>query len=295
MFTPFGNIVTAMVTPFDNDGKIAEDLVRALVGHLIDTGTETILVGGTTGESPTLTQEELARLVELVSEEKPSNVRLMVGTGTNSTDKTLKLSTFIGNLDVDALLVVNPYYNKPTQDGLEIHFRTVAESVDIPVLLYNIPGRTGVNCNPETLAELAEVENIVGVKEASGSIEQAAKIRSMTPRETFAVYSGDDGLTLPMLSVGACGVVSVASHIAGEILGDMIHAFFKGEVEKAKDIHLSLLPLFNALFCRTNPIPVKYALNRIGKPVGGHRLPLLPLDDEGRKIVDAGLKESGLL
>ncbi len=294
MFTPFGNLVTAMVTPFDNDGKIAEDLVKGLINHLVESGTQTVLVGGTTGESPTLTEDELLSLIDLAKDEIPDDVKLLAGTGTNSTDKTVKLSIKAADRGADALLLVNPYYNKPTQAGLEAHFRAVAEAVDIPILLYNIPGRTGVNCEPETIAKLSEIDNIVGVKEASGCVEQAACIRMLTPEDKFAVYSGDDGLTLPMLSVGGAGVVSVASHLVGEKIREMIESFINGDVENARKIHLSLIPLFRALFCRTNPIPLKYALNRIGIPVGGHRLPLVPLDNTGREIVDIALKEIGL-
>ncbi len=295
MFAPFGNLVTAMVTPFDNEGRVADDLVAGLVKRLVDTGTETILVGGTTGESPTLTEEELLHLVDKVRSELPDEVRLIVGAGTNATDKSVKLCRKIAKMSVDGLLIVNPYYNKPTQAGLEAHFKAIAESVDVPILLYNIPGRTGVNCEPETIARVAEIDNIVGVKEASGSVEQAAQIRRLTPEDKFAVYSGDDGLTLPMLSVGAVGVVSVASHLVGESIRQMIESFFEGHVENARNLHLSLIPLFKALFCRTNPIPVKYALNRIGCPVGGHRLPLVSLDHAGREIVDSALKGSGLI
>jgi len=295
MFAPFGNLVTAMVTPFDNEGKVAEDLVSSLVKRLVDTGTDTILVGGTTGESPTLHEDELLKLVDKVLEEIPKSIKVIVGTGSNSTQKSVDLSKTVAKKKVHGLLLVNPYYNKPTQEGLEAHFRAVAESVDTPILLYNIPGRTGVNCEPETIARLSEIENIVGVKEAAGSVEQAAMIRSLTPADKFALYSGDDGLTLPMLSVGAIGVVSVASHIVGNKIKEMIEAFFKGDVEHARDIHLSLIPLFKALFCRTNPIPVKYALNRIGTPVGRHRLPLVAIDEGGREIVDTALKNFGLI
>lgn len=295
MFAPFGKVVTAMVTPFDNKGKIAEDLVQGLVRHLVTSGTETILVGGTTGESPNLSEDELRKLVDIVREGIPKGVKIIVGTGTNSTDKSIKLSTAMAKRNVDGLLLVNPYYNKPTQEGLDAHFRKIAESVDIPVVLYNIQGRTGVNCEPGTIAKLAEVDNIVAVKEASGSVEQAAMIRRLTDENKFAIYSGDDALTLPMLSVGAVGVVSVASHLVGKTISKMIDCFFKGDVAKAKEIHLSLIPLFKALFCRTNPIPIKYALNVIGKPVGGYRLPLVPLDEAGREIVDAALKEFGLV
>lgn len=295
MFSPFGKLVTAMVTPFDNEGKVAEDLVRGIVDHLVSSGTETILIGGTTGESPNLTQDELLQLIDVVRDEVPENIKLMVGTGTNSTEKSIKLSSMVAEKHVDGLLLVNPYYNKPTQEGLETHFRRIAESVDVPIVLYNIQGRTGVNCEPETISRLAEIENVVAVKEASGSVEQVATIRTLTPADSFAIYSGDDGLTLPMLSVGAVGVVSVASHLVGTNLCEMMESYFAGDIEKARDIHLSLVPLFKALFCRTNPIPVKYALNRIGKPVGGYRLPLVPLDETGRDLVDVGLKQVGLI
>ena len=177
MYAPFGHLVTAMVTPFDNQGKIAQDLVKGLVKRLVDSGTETVLVGGTTGESPTLTDGELQMLVELVQQEIPEGTKIIVGTGTNSTDKSIRLSRKVARKNVDGLLIVNPYYNKPTQAGLEAHFKAIAESVDVPVLLYNIPVRTGVNCEPETVAKLAGIENIVGIKEAAGSVDQAAHIR----------------------------------------------------------------------------------------------------------------------
>jgi 4-hydroxy-tetrahydrodipicolinate synthase len=295
MYAPFGHVVTAMVTPFDAKGAVAKDIVEDLVRHLLASGTDSILVGGTTGESPTLSEAELIDLVRLVRGLLKGDARLIVGTGTNGTDKSIALSRKVQDEGADGILVVNPYYNKPVQAGLEAHFRAVAGSVDIPVLLYNIPGRTGVNCNPETMAKLVDVTNIVGVKEAAGSVEQAAKIRRLLPEDRFAIYSGDDALTLPMLSVGAVGVVSVASHLVGERIGRMIKAFFAGDVRSATAVHLELIPLFEALFCRTNPIPIKYALNRIGINAGGHRLPLTPLDEEGRKIVDAALKQIGLI
>jgi 4-hydroxy-tetrahydrodipicolinate synthase len=295
MFAPFGNLVTAMVTPFDSSSALDLDIVEELVGHLIETGTQTILVGGTTGESPTLSSDELIALVRKVRSLLKGDMQLMVGTGTNSTAKSIALSCKVAQESADGILVVNPYYNKPTQSGLEAHFRTIAQSVDVPVLLYNIPGRTGVNCLPETMERLLDVENIVGVKEAAGSVEQAAKIRRLTPEDRFAIYSGDDGLTLPMLSVGAVGVVSVASHLAGAKIKEMIDSFLAGDIVKARQIHMFLMPLFDGLFCRTNPIPVKYALKKIGMNVGEYRLPLTPLDDEARKIVDASLKAVGLI
>jgi len=295
MYAPFKSVVTAMVTPFDADGKIAPDLVEGLVKHLLNNGTEAVLVGGTTGESPTLTEAELVEMVTHVKKQLPKGIKLIVGTGTNSTEKSVALSKKISALGVDGFLVVNPYYNKPTQEGLEAHFSEIARAVKDDILLYNIPGRTGVNCEPETIARLSEIPNIVAVKEASGNVEQAAMIRAMTDENKFAIYSGDDGLTLPMMSVGAVGVVSVASHIAGKKIAGMIKSFFDGDIEKARKIHISLIPLFKALFVRTNPIPVKYALNRIGVSVGGHRLPLTPADETCRLKVDAALKETGFV
>ncbi len=295
MYTPFNTLVTAMVTPFDSDGNVADDLAEGLVAHLVNHGTEAILVGGTTGESPTLSEEELICLVELVKANKPKKVKILVGTGLNSTDKSVKLAKKISALGVDGLLVVNPYYNKPTQAGLEAHFRAVAEAAGSDILLYNIPGRTGVNCEPETIARLAELPNVVGVKEAAGCVDQAARIRALTPEDSFAIYSGDDALTLPMLSVGAVGVVSVAGHLVGTKIRKMIDSFMEGDVADARKIHLSLLPVFKALFCSTNPIPLKYALNRIGVSVGGHRLPMTPADEACRLIVDEALKEVGLV
>ncbi|HEX9746606.1 MAG TPA: 4-hydroxy-tetrahydrodipicolinate synthase [bacterium] len=293
MFTPFGNIVTAMVTPFDKDGNLAKDLVEGLVNHLVGSGTDTILVGGTTGESPTLTEDELFTLIEATKGHLDSKTKLLVGSGTNSTAKSVSLSKKVVSQGADGVLLVNPYYNKPTQAGLDAHFRAVAEAIDVPIMLYNIPGRTAVNMLPETIEKLAEVPNIVAVKEAAGSVEQCAKIRSLLPEDEFAIYSGDDSLTLPMLSVGAVGVVSVASHIAGKKIRKMITKFFEGDVQDAKSIHLKLVPLFEALFVRSNPIPVKYAMNKIGVSVGGYRLPLTPLDDEAKEIVNAALKSMG--
>lgn len=295
MFTPFGNLITAMVTPFDRDGRIAFDIVEELVQHLLENGTDTILVGGTTGESPTLTQQELLELIARTRKILKGDARLIAGTGTNSTDKTIHLSKLAEEEGVDGVLIVNPYYNKPTQEGLVEHFRAVANAVGIPVLLYNIPGRTGVNCNPETMLKLSDIHNIVGVKEASGSVDQAAKIRRLMPEDRFSVYSGDDGLTLPMLSVGAVGVVSVASHLVGREIKEMITAFFQGDHVKAANIHFRLIPLFDALFCRTNPIPIKYALNRVGIKVGEYRLPLTPPDEDARRVVDQALVKVGLL
>lgn len=290
MFAPFGKIVTAMVTPFDNDGNLAEDLVDGLVKHLVSSGTDTILIGGTTGESPTLSEDELFTLVGKVRENLPEGIKLLVGSGTNSTAKSVALTRKVADIGADGALIVNPYYNKPVQEGLISHYRAIAESVDIPVVLYNIPSRTSVNLEPQSVAKLSEVPNIIAIKEAAGSIDQVSHIRALTPPDEFAIYSGDDGMTLSMLAVGAVGVVSVASHVAGKKIREMIEAFFSGDVERAREIHISLIPLFDALFCRTNPIPVKYAMNRIGTPVGGHRLPLTPLDEHGREIVNEALK-----
>ncbi|KAI9135078.1 4-hydroxy-tetrahydrodipicolinate synthase [Acaryochloris sp. CCMEE 5410] len=272
--TFFGQILTAMVTPFTDTGEMNFSVAETLAVHLADHGTDTLLVCGTTGESPTLTWQEEYELFRVVHKAVASKAKVMAGTGSNSTREAIEATKQAEKLGLDGALLVVPYYNKPPQEGLYQHFRAIAEAVpDFPLMLYNIPGRTGQNLEADTVARLAEISNIVAIKEASGNLDQVSQIRRLTPSE-FSIYSGDDSLTLPYLSVGAAGVVSVASHLVGELLQKMVIAFASGEPQVATEIHLKLLPLCKALFATTNPIPVKAALRLQGWQVGSTRLPL---------------------
>lgn len=288
-----GRVITAMVTPFDEQLRVDYKALENLVEHLLATGTDTLLVAGTTGESPTLSDEEKLQLFKACKEIAGSRAKIMAGTGSNSTLHSIELSKKAEEVGVDSLLLVSPYYNKPTQEGLYQHFKSIAEAVDIPVVLYNVPGRTAVTIEPETLARLAEIDNVVAVKEAGGNLEKTSKTRVLAPN--LEVYSGDDSLTLPMLALGAKGVISVASHIVGNDIKEMIISFEEGNTKKAEEIHLKLFDLFKTLFVITNPIPVKTALNMIGVPVGGFRLPLSDADEGTKANLEKSLKNLGLL
>ncbi|MDI3480878.1 MAG: 4-hydroxy-tetrahydrodipicolinate synthase [Tepidanaerobacteraceae bacterium] len=285
----FGKVITAMVTPFDDNLEVDFKAFENLIEHLIKTGTDTLLVTGTTGESPTLSDEEKLELFKAAKSIAGKRAKVIAGTGSNSTRHSIELSEKAQEIGVDGLLLVAPYYNKPTQEGLYQHFKMIAESVDIPVILYNVPGRTAVTIEPETLARLSEVKNITAVKDAGGNLDKTSKTRILAPNLT--VYSGDDSLTLPMLTLGARGVISVASHIAGQEIKEMIEAFEQGNHKKAEEIHLKLFDLFKALFVITNPIPVKEALNMVGIKVGGLRPPLSPADDKTKKVLEKVLGE----
>ncbi|MBI3975898.1 MAG: 4-hydroxy-tetrahydrodipicolinate synthase [Armatimonadetes bacterium] len=289
--TPFGYVITAMATPFDREGRLDERRAAELARRLVDHGTESLVVAGTTGESPTLSDEEKITLFRTVKEAVGGRAKVIAGTGTYDTAHSIHLTKEAARAGADGILLVNPYYNRPSQDGLYAHFRAVAESISLPVILYNIPGRTGVNCLPETVARLAEVPNIVAIKEASGSLDQASDVRKRTPPD-FLLYSGDDSLTLPMLAVGGIGVVSVASHLAGEEIGRMIRAFHEGNTKDALALHLKLWPLFKVLFITTNPVPLKAALRLAGFDAGTPRLPLVeatPKEQEQIRSVLADL------
>jgi len=270
----FGRVLTAMVTPFDEDGNVNYNVAAKLATHLASNGTDTIVVCGTTGESPTLTWEEEYQLFKSVQEAVDGKALVMAGTGSNSTREAIEATKKAAKMGVDGSLQVVPYYNKPPQAAMYQHFSAIAKACpDLPLLLYNVPGRTGQNLLPETVAKLSEINSIIGVKEASGNLDQVSEIRRLTPKQ-FQIYSGDDSLTLPMLAVGAKGVVSVASHLVGNHLQEMIAAFELGKVQLASEIHLQLYPLCKALFLTTNPIPVKAALNLLGWKVGSTRPPL---------------------
>ena len=268
-----------MVTPFDASGAVDFPLAGRLARHLVEQGSDGLLVCGTTGESPTLSWDEQLKLLEAVREAVGSDAQVLAGTGSNSTSEAVKATREAAAVGADGALVVVPYYNKPPQEGLEAHFRAIAEAAPtLPLMLYNIPGRTGCHIEAETVARLMDCPNIVSFKAASGTTEEVTALR-LACGSRFAIYSGDDGLTLPMLSVGAVGVVSVASHVAGLQIRAMINAYFEGETAVALAQHEQLIPLFQALFATTNPIPVKAALEINGWSVGAPRPPLSSLPE----------------
>lgn len=289
-----GSLLTAMITPFHEDGSLNSEQAARLAQHLVDIGNEGVVVAGTTGESPTLTDEEKLELFRAVVGEIGGRATVIAGTGTNDTRHSIELTKEAEKLGVDAIMAVVPYYNRPTQEGLYRHFRAIAESTTLPVMLYNVPSRTGCNLLPETVARLAEIDNIVAIKEASGDLNQVSEVRRRTPSE-FAIYSGDDSLTLPILSLGGVGVVSVAAHLVGRRLRAMIDAFQKGDVRTAAAIHLELWPIFRAMFVTTNPIPVKTAVNMLGMNAGPLRPPLAPPSESEERAIRQVLRENGLL
>ncbi len=291
----FGNVITAMVTPFDKEGNVNYKVAEKLAIHLVNNGSDGLLVCGTTGESPTLSWSEKCQLFKVVKNAVGDKAKVLAGTGGNSTQHAIEMTQEVAKMGLDGSLQVVPYYNKPPQEGLYEHFKKIAETVgDFPIMLYNIPGRTGQNMSPETVAKLAEVDNIVAIKEASSSLEQACKIRRMTD-SSFLIYAGDDFLTLPLLTVGGIGVVSVASHLVGLQMQEMIEAFNNGQVSQASEINVKLFPLFKVLFCTTNPIPVKAALNLQGWEVGGVRLPLVEISETLKQEVKIVLEKLSLL
>lgn len=291
----FGRVLTAMITPFAEDGRVNYAVAEKLAVFLAENGTDTLVVCGTTGESPALTWEEEYELFQVIKKAVAGKAKVMAGTGSNSTHEAIAATQKADKLGLDGSLQVVPYYNKPPQEGLYHHFRAIAESSpDLPMMLYNVPGRTGQNLQVETVARLAEVPNIVAIKEASGNLDQASQIRRLTPPE-FAIYSGDDSLTLPLLAVGGSGVVSVASHLVGPQLQTMVQNFQAGQVQTALSIHLKLLPLFHTLFISTNPIPLKAALRLQGWQVGSTRSPLCDLSETQQQTLRQVMTELTLL
>jgi 4-hydroxy-tetrahydrodipicolinate synthase len=280
---PFGRLLTAMVTPFQPDGAVDLDLAARLADHLVSQGSDGLVLCGTTGESPTLTWKEQHELFSAVKGVVGTRATLLAGSGSNCTAEAVEATGEAAAIGADGALVVVPYYNKPPQEGLEAHFRAVAQAAsELPLMLYNIPGRTGCSLAPDTTARLLDLPNVVGFKAASGTTEEVSRLRELCG-DRLAIYSGDDALTLPMLAVGAVGVVSVASHLVGPRIRAMLLAHLSGDVAAALDEHQQLLPLCRALFCTTNPIPVKAALEISGWPVGAPRLPLLSADTAVRQ------------
>jgi 4-hydroxy-tetrahydrodipicolinate synthase len=280
----FGRVSTAMVTPFDRKGHIDFTKTTQLVNHLIENGTDSIVVAGTTGESPTLSKEEKIALFQHVVKVVDKRVPVIAGTGSNNTYASIDLTKRAEQIGVDAIMIVAPYYNKPNQEGLYQHFKTIAENTSLPLMVYNIPGRSAVNIAPETVIRLSKISNIVAVKEASGDLNAMAKIISGTD-DDFMLYSGDDGLTIPVMAIGGEGIVSVASHVIGNEMQEMVQAFINGDNKKAAKLHRELLPIMEGLFAAPSPAPVKTALQLKGLNVGSVRLPMVPLSEEERNTL----------
>ncbi len=289
----FTGSLVALITPFKN-GELDEEGLRANVRFQIEQGSDGLVAVATTGESPTLSEDEKDRVTQICLEESDHRVPVIVNTGTNSTRKTIQATQKAKEQNADGVLVITPYYNKPTQEGLFQHFEAVATSVSIPIIIYNVPGRTGVHIQPKTVAKLAEFENIVAIKEASGNLDQISQIIAECG-ERLTVLSGDDSLTLPMLVLGAKGVISVVANILPGDVSDMIKAFDRGEVENARQIHFRLFPIVKALFAETNPMPVKRAMELMGMASGEPRLPLVRLSERAEVEVRRVLKERKIL
>lgn len=286
-------VLPALITPFTKDNRVDKDGIRQNIEFLVDGGVSGVVPCGTTGEAATLSINEHEKVIEYAVEF--SSVPVVAGTGSNNTTEALELTKFAQDAGADAVLLITPYYNKPNDSGMLKHFMTIAESVDIPIIIYNVPSRTGINLKPELTAKLAKVSNIVGIKEASGSLDQITRIFELTKGEDFAVLSGDDGLTLPILSIGGTGVISVVANVAPKLVVSMVEAFRNGDREKARELHLTLAPLIRAMFLETNPIPVKKAVELIGLPAGNLRLPLAPISTENEKKLKAALNDLHLI
>lgn len=289
----FGSIITAMVTPFNDDLTVDFEAAAALAEYLVDNGSEGLVITGTTGESTTLTMEESAELYRVVMGAVGDRAYVLAGSGSNSTAEAVHLTKSAEAAGVHASLQVAPYYNKPSQEGFFRHFKSVAENTSLPLVLYNIPGRTGKNVEPDTIVRLSEIDNIVGVKEASGSLDAVTKIVKEAA-DGFLVYSGDDSMTLPMLALGGRGVISVASHLAGNEMRAMVESYTAGHPGPALEAHNRLADLFRVLFIAPNPAPVKAALNMTGHNVGGVRLPLVEATDDEKRQIAGVLKELGI-
>ena len=284
-----GRLLTAMVTPFDAEGRVDYEQAKRLSLALLDSGSDGLVVAGTTGERPTLTDEEQLRLFAAVKEAVGERGAVVAGTGSNCTREGLEMTREAERVGVDAILLVVPYYNKPTQEGLFEHFKTIAGGTTLPCILYNVPSRTVTNLAPDTVIRLSKIDNIVGIKEASGNLDQIAKILEGTGKD-FLVYSGNDSDTFHVLALGGYGVISVASHLVGGQMREMIEKLVSGKMSEAAVIHHRLLPLINTLFIVSNPIPIKYALNHVGFRVGQPRLPLTEPDKQSAAVIEATLK-----
>lgn len=281
----WGLILTAMVTPFDKNGDVDLKQVENLTKHLYKGNTDGLVLWGTTAESPTLSQMEKENIFRVVKNVAGNKGSIIVSTGTNDTRITIENTKKAQELGADGVMVIVPYYNKPSQDGIYEHFKAVANSTDLPVLIYNVPGRTGTNMSIDTIEKLAKIKNIKAIKESTGDVSRVIDIRNVVP-EDFLIYSGDDSLTIPFLSVGGNGVISVASHVVGQEMKEMIDLFLAGKLEQSVKINLELKPLMDAAFYDVNPVPIKIMLNKLGLEVGGVRLPLvMSTEDMEKKIL----------
>jgi 4-hydroxy-tetrahydrodipicolinate synthase len=287
----FQGVTTAMITPFLPDGSVDFDGLRKNTVHQLENGISGLLPLGTTGETPTLRDDEKEQVVRVVVDETRGferEVPVLVGVGTNSTKKTIKNAEQAQEWGADALLVVTPYYNKPTQEGLVHHFHAICDAVDLPIIIYNIKGRTGTNIETNTLKRIAEKENVIGVKEASGDIHQMMDVLETIPE--IAVYSGDDGMTFPLICLGGQGVISVVSNLLPELVVNLVSESLAGSLIKARQLHFKLLPVFKAAFIESNPGPIKYAMDRSGLAAGPLRLPLVEIKDSSKVLIDSVLK-----
>lgn len=290
----FGRVLTAMVTPFDSNLQINYQTAQELAIRLMESGSDGVVVAGTTGESPTLTRKEKLTLFKAVVEAVGGRGTVIAGTGSYDTSESVELTKEAERTGIDGVMLVAPYYNKPSQEGLYRHFAAIAGETSLPVIIYNIPGRTGVNITVETMTRLAALPNIAAVKEASGNLSQVSEIYEKAPKD-FLIYSGDDALTLPVMSVGGVGIISVAAHIVGRRIQEMVNAFCRGDLVSAIRINNEINPLNRALFINSNPIMAKAACNLLGFKVGGMRLPMIEASPAELKIMQEVLKQLGLL
>lgn len=289
--TTFGNILTAMITPFTDDGHVNFQEALRLAGHLLNNGSDGLIVCGTTGEGPNIEDRDKLELFTLIAKEYGHRATIIANTGSNSTKKSIALTKAASHTGVHAVMAVVPYYNKPNQEGCYLHFKAIADSTDLPVMLYNVPGRTGGHIEPKTVARLAnECANITSIKEATGDIKIIQQLRELLPNNDFMIYSGDDALTLDVLQNGGVGVISVSSHIVGKEMQKMITLFKEGKVKEARAIELSIVPILKAMFITTNPIPVKYAMKQLGFSTGPLLLPLCDPSIEEAQIIDAAIE-----
>jgi len=291
---PILGSIVALITPMHEDGSVDYDTLRSLIDWHIAEGTDCIGVVGTTGESPTVNVEEHCEIIRVAVQQAAGRVPIMAGAGANSTSEAIELTRFAKKVGADCTLQVVPYYNKPTQEGIFQHFKAITEAVDLPTMLYNVPGRTVADMSVETMVRCASLPGVFGVKEATGNIERACWLIRNAPKG-FGIYSGDDPTAVAMMLMGGSGNVSVTANVAPKAMHELCKAAMAGDALRAREIHMKLLPLHKQLFCEPNPIPVKWALTRMGKAGGALRLPLTPLTEPAQGLVEAALRESGIL
>ena len=291
----FKGSMVAIVTPFKNNGtKIDRVKLEGLVDFHIDNNTSVIVPCGTTGESATLSIEEHEEVIDIVISKAKGKAKVIAGAGSNNTTEAITLTKHAKEVGADGALIITPYYNKPTQEGICRHFEAISESADIPIIAYNIASRTGVNITPKTMARISKFKNVVGVKEASGNLNQMSETKRLC-REDFDIISGDDSLTLPLLAIGGCGVISVVANIVPKDVSDLVDSFLKGDIDKARELHYKLSPLIEAMFIETNPIPVKTAMGMLGMIEPTLRLPMCEMPEENRSRLESALRDYGLL